>query len=166
VTDVVFVIHGIRDKGFWTQKIARAIKLEAASRKQDFRSVTTSYGYFAMAPFVLWWVRKQKAEWLMDQYAEARAHYRQAHFSYVGHSNGSYLVARALRDYPAAQFKRVALAGSVVRTDYRWHKLGARLQQVVTRPATGSLRFFPRACSPFACSTWGVLGTTVLTRPA
>src|ERR1041385_8677279 len=75
VTDVVFVIHGIRDKGFWTQKIARAIKEEAARRyrivgdktvKMDVRSVTTSYGYFAMAPFVLWWIRKGKAEWLMD----------------------------------------------------------------------------------------------------
>jgi pimeloyl-ACP methyl ester carboxylesterase len=29
VTDVVFVIHGIRDKGFWTQKIARTIKKHA-----------------------------------------------------------------------------------------------------------------------------------------
>jgi len=29
VTDIVFVIHGIRDHGFWTQKIARAIKQRA-----------------------------------------------------------------------------------------------------------------------------------------
>jgi hypothetical protein len=56
VTDVVFVIHGIRDKGFWTQKIARAIKKEAEERTDtEFRSMTTSYGYFAMAPFVLPW---------------------------------------------------------------------------------------------------------------
>ena len=26
VTDVVFVVHGIRDKGYWTQKVARTIK--------------------------------------------------------------------------------------------------------------------------------------------
>src|SRR5262249_8979805 len=60
VRDVVFVIHGIRDQGFWTQKIARAIKRQAAERHEDFRSVTTSYGYFAMAPFVLPWIRRRK----------------------------------------------------------------------------------------------------------
>jgi pimeloyl-ACP methyl ester carboxylesterase len=148
VTDVVFVIHGIRDMGFWTQKIARAIKEEATGRTKiingqtkdmDFRSVTTSYGYFAMAPFVLWWIRKGKAEWLMDQYVEARAHYPRAEFSYVGHSNGTYLVARALRDYPAARFKRIALAGSVVRCDYKWLDLinnKKRVQQVLNYVAT------------------------------
>lgn len=160
VTDVVFVIHGIRDKGFWTQKIARAIKLEAAGRKQDFRSVTTSYGYFAMAPFVLWWVRKQKAEWLMDQYAEARAHYPRADFSYVGHSNGTYLIARALRDYPAAQFKRVALAGSVVRRDYSWQTLGARVQQVLNYVATGDwvVAIFPKGMQPVRLLDLGSAG--------
>jgi pimeloyl-ACP methyl ester carboxylesterase len=148
VTDVVFVIHGIRDMGFWTQKVARAIKQEAAGRTKivngktkniDFRSVTTSYGYFAMAPFVLWWIRKGKAEWLMDQYVEARAHYPRADFSYVGHSNGTYLVARALQDYPAARFKRIALAGSVVRCDYKWLDLinnKRRIHEVLNYVAT------------------------------
>jgi pimeloyl-ACP methyl ester carboxylesterase len=163
VTDLVFVIHGIRDKGFWTQKIARAIKLEAAGRKQDFRSVTTSYGYFAMAPFVLWWVRKQKAEWLMDQYAEARAHYPRANFSYVGHSNGTYLVARALRDYPAATFKRIVLAGSVVRRDYKWRNLvgaGKRVEMVLNYVATGDwvVAIFPKGMQPFRLLDLGSAG--------
>jgi pimeloyl-ACP methyl ester carboxylesterase len=149
VTDVVFVIHGIRDKGFWTQKVARAIKEKAAAgrdkiiddepKKMNVRSVTTSYGYFAMAPFVLWWIRKGKAEWLMDQYTEARAHYPEARFSYVGHSNGTYLVARALKDYPAARFRRIVLAGSVVRRDYRWMELidKGRVEKVLNYVATG-----------------------------
>lgn len=160
VTDVVFVIHGIRDKGFWTQKIARAIKQEAAGRKKEFRSVTTSYGYFAMAPFVLWWVRKQKAEWLMDQYAEARAHYPRADFSYVGHSNGTYLVARALSDYPVAQFKRIVLAGSVVRRDYGWQKLGSRVQQVLNYVATGDwvVAIFPKGMQPVRLLDLGSAG--------
>jgi pimeloyl-ACP methyl ester carboxylesterase len=168
VTDVVFVIHGIRDMGFWTQKVARAIKQEAAAVKAatakqlEFRSVTTSYGYFAMAPFVLWWIRKQKAEWLMDQYAEARAHYPRADFSYVGHSNGTYLVARALRDYPAARFKRVALAGSVVRRDYNWHdrvKQG-RVVDVLNYVATGDwvVAIFPKGMQPIRILDLGSAG--------
>jgi len=127
-TNVVFVIHGIRDRGFWTQKIARVIKhvveKENVSRPADlrlhFRSFTGSYGYFAMVPFVLPWIRRWKAEWLMDRYVEARAHYPNAGVSFVGHSNGTYLLSRALKDYPAAQFDRVVLAGSVVRRDFDW----------------------------------------------
>jgi pimeloyl-ACP methyl ester carboxylesterase len=177
VTDVIFVIHGIRDKGFWTKKIACAIKQEAAeqeaaeqeaaeqeaaARKRDFRSVTTSYGYFAMAPFVLWWIRKQKAEWLMDQYAETRAHYPRAKFSYVGHSNGTYLIARALRDYPAASFSRIVLAGSVVRRDYKWCDLVAqqRVQEVLNYVATGDwvVAIFPKGMQPIRLLDLGSAG--------
>jgi pimeloyl-ACP methyl ester carboxylesterase len=162
VKDVVFVIHGIRDKGFWTQKIARAIKQEAEDRKQEFRSVTTSYGYFAMAPFVLPWIRKQKAEWLMDQYAEARAHYPRADFSYVGHSNGTYLVARALGAYPAARFKRIVLAGSVVRRDYKWLDLikSDRIKEVLNYVATGDwvVAIFPKGMEPMPIFDLGAAG--------
>ncbi len=127
-THVVFVIHGIRDHGFWTQKIARVIKKEAEKdnaekgARHSFRSFTGSYGYFAMVPFVLPWIRRWKSEWLMDRYVEVCARYPKADISFVGHSNGTYLLARALADYPAAYFKRVVLAGSVIRRDFDWDK--------------------------------------------
>jgi hypothetical protein len=73
-----------------------------------------------MLPFVLRPVRQRKVEWLMDRYVEARARYPNAAFHYVGHSNGTYLVAQALCDYPAARFKHIVFAGSVVRRDYDW----------------------------------------------
>lgn len=130
VTNVVFVVHGIRDHGFWTQKVARVIKQQVEAenhRRRDgnekpisFRSFTGSYGYFAIVPFVLPWIRRWKAEWLMDEYVEARAQYPNASISYVGHSNGTYLLSRALRDYPAAYFDRAVLAGSVIRRSFDW----------------------------------------------
>ena len=132
VTDMVFVIHGIRDKGFWTQKIARTIKrhVEAENRAtaahgppRKFESWTESYGYFAMLPFMLRPVRQRKVEWLMDNFAEARARFPRATFHYVGHSNGTYLAAQALNDYPAASFGNIVFAGSVVRRDYDWLRL-------------------------------------------
>lgn len=123
VQNMVFVVHGIRDKGFWTKKIARTIKEEAAQAGQRFESWTEGYGYFAMLPFLLKSVRQRKVEWLMDRYCEARARYPNAAFHYVGHSNGTYLAARALRDYPAARFARILFAGSVVRRDYDWQTL-------------------------------------------
>jgi pimeloyl-ACP methyl ester carboxylesterase len=128
VTDIVFVIHGIRDHGFWTQKIARAIKQEAKRFNREkskepprrYHSFTGSYGYFAMIPFVLPWIRRWKSEWLMDRYVEECARYPEARRSYVGHSNGTYLLARALKDYPALRLERIVFAGSVVRRDFDW----------------------------------------------
>lgn len=129
VTDVVFVVHGIRDKGFWTSKVAREIKREAASQPmpdgtpRHVRSMSESYGYLAMLPFLWIGVRRAKAAWLMDRYVEARARYPRAAFHFVGHSNGTYLAARSLKDYPAAFFDRIVFAGSVVRSNYEWSKL-------------------------------------------
>ena len=149
VTDVVFVIHGIRDKGFWTQKIARKIKEQlqhaiGPEQPRIMRSMTASYGYLAMLPFVWVGVRRAKTAWLMDEYVECRALYPKADFHYVGHSNGTYLGARALRDYPAARFKRMVFAGSVVRPDYDWQSWcrgrGGRCTALLNYVATDDLR--------------------------
>lgn len=164
VSDVVFVIHGIRDKGFWTQKIARSIRREAEHTGSEFRSMTTSYGYFAMAPFVLPWVRRRKVAWLMDRYTEAKARYPKARFSYVGHSNGTYLVARALRDYPAAHFRRIVFAGSVVRHDYDWKKLirgpRQRVESILNYVATNDwvVAIFTNGMQPFPAIDLGSAG--------
>lgn len=123
VTDAVFIMHGIRDDGFWTHHIAKAVRERAATSAPSIRARTPSYGYFAMLPFILPWIRRQKVEWLMDQYVGCRAQFPKAEFSYVGHSNGTYLAARALKDYAAANFKHVFFAGSVVRPDYDWLSL-------------------------------------------
>jgi alpha-beta hydrolase superfamily lysophospholipase len=167
-THVVFVIHGIRDHGFWTQKIGRVIKREVekenegkpAREHQHFRSFTGSYGYFAMVPFVLPWIRRWKSEWLMDRYVEVRARYPKADISFVGHSNGTYLLARSLTDYPAVRFKRVVLAGSVIRRDFDWVKRlnpespskPARIAQVLNYVATHDwvVGIFSKAFQPFS----------------
>jgi hypothetical protein len=42
------------DHGFWTKKIPRRAKMRARSRGgQLLRSVTSTYGYFPMLPFIL-----------------------------------------------------------------------------------------------------------------
>ncbi|BCG71927.1 hypothetical protein MesoLj113a_30850 [Mesorhizobium sp. 113-1-2] len=119
VKHTVFVIHGIRDDGFWTHRVAEKVR-ELNKPPTIFRAWTPTYGYFAMLPFILPWIRRQKVEWFMDQYVGAVAQYPNSSFHYVGHSNGTYLAARALVDYPACTFRNVLFAGSVVRTDYDW----------------------------------------------
>lgn len=123
VKEVIFVIHGIRDKGFWTHKIANRVILLGKSQDKKYAVETSSYGYFPMLPFLLPSTRRANVEWLMDQYTEDLALYPNADFSYIGHSNGTYLLAQALEEYPACHFKNVVFAGSVVPTTYNWNAL-------------------------------------------
>jgi pimeloyl-ACP methyl ester carboxylesterase len=130
-TDVIFVVHGIRDAGFWTHKIAR--RVQALGKKcrppRIYATETSTYGYFPMLSFLLPWRRRDKVAWLMDQYARAKSLYPNAtRFAYLGHSNGTYLLAAALRDNPACRFERVVFAGSVVRRDYNWAEAQRRGQ--------------------------------------
>ena len=152
VTDVIFVIHGIRDLGYWTHKVARRIQAQCrilTDNKVTVATETSSYGYFPMLPFFMPRKRREKVEWLMDQYTEALGRYPNAEFSFIGHSNGTYLLTRALRDYPVCKFKHVVLAGSVVRTRYNWSAAIARKQvkKVLNYVATADwvVAFFPRA---------------------
>lgn len=123
VKQLVFVIHGIRDVGYWTHKLARRVKQRAGNKRNEWATETSSYGYFPMLPFVFPWYRRQKVEWFMDQYAQALARYPNASFSYIGHSNGTYLLAKALEIYPCCHFRHVVFAGSVVRRGYDWRRL-------------------------------------------
>lgn len=148
VTDVVFVIHGIRDEGYWTQKIARRVIARAKAKGRRVVAETSTYGYFPMLSFLSSRARRQKVEWLMDRYTEALARYPDARFHYVGHSNGTYLLTKALQEYPACRFHRVVFAGSVVRTDYKWSDaIGGQVEAVLNFVATGDwvVAFFPKA---------------------
>ncbi|MFQ5527983.1 MAG: alpha/beta hydrolase, partial [Thermoanaerobaculia bacterium] len=141
VRRVVFVIHGIRDEGHWTQKIAsRSRRLYAEQHREDKKQederqgdqsgdkrkeiavVTSSYGYFSMLQFLLYPQRWSKVRWLVEQYVETRRRYPKAKLSYIGHSNGTYLAAHALERFPAVKFERLAFAGSVVSSRFDWPK--------------------------------------------
>lgn len=173
VDEVIFVVHGIRDVGYWTQKIARRViararKLDKDNQSPDkprervFAMETASYGYFAMAPFLFASRRRQKVEWLMDQYAEAMANYPDAKFSCIAHSNGTYLVAKALEEYAACRFKRIVFAGSVVRQSFQWNQYitSGRVHAVLNYVATGDwvVAFFPKLFEFFRIQDLGSAG--------
>ncbi|MBC7776140.1 MAG: alpha/beta hydrolase [Phycisphaerae bacterium] len=162
VTDVVFVIHGIRDEGYWTQKIARRVMVKGQEMGLKFASETSSYGYFPMLSFLNPLRRREKVEWLMDQYAEACARYPTAErFHYVGHSNGTYLLARALSEYPACRFHRVVFAGSVVQRQYNWQQfmprqVGAVLNFVASQDWV--VAYFPKGLQSLKLQDLGSAG--------
>ena len=163
VTDVVFVIHGIRDEGYWTRKIAS--RVQRAGKQHDSKRViaaeTSSYGYFPMLSFLRPGAREDKVEWLMDRYTEARAMYPKANFHFVGHSHGTYLLAKSLQDYPAVRFDQVVFAGSVVQREYEWHKfIPSRVKFVLNFVATADwvVAFFPNALQTIGIQDLGSAG--------
>ena len=123
VQKVIFVMHGIRDFGDWTERAAQALEAEARSKNIRIKVITSGYGYFSMGGFLLFRERQKNVRWFVDRYTEARALYPEATVDYLGHSNGTYLLASALENYQSCKVDRVVFAGSVVRRDFRWSQL-------------------------------------------
>lgn len=122
VKEVCLVVHGIRDTGFWTNRLARSFirKAESLHGPGSARADDSTYGYFGMGPFLFPWIRQRKVEWLLDRYVENRAQYPSADFHFFGHSNGTYMLAKALMDVKGCRFRNVAFAGSIVWQSYDW----------------------------------------------
>lgn len=159
----VMVVHGIRDYGYWTKRLAGVIKTRARNTGRECRTVTSSYGFLPMGPFVSPAGRRRRVEWFMDQYVQARSLYPEADISFVGHSNGTYLLAGALQACPAVKFDKVVFAGSVVRTDYEWSQIFQRKQvrQVVNYVATADwvVSGFPKFLGRFRVFDLGGAGS-------
>lgn len=137
VTDVVFLIHGIRTFGDWKHKVSMALQELAkrvnavSSEKLKIAIATPSYGYFPLAPF-LFGDREKYVKWFVDQYTEQRALFPEAYISLIAHSNGTYIAAKALENY-SIELKRIVFAGSVVRRDYPWDQVIKRHQGMALR---------------------------------
>lgn len=149
VRDVVFVMHGIRDFGHWTKRIRDCIDRIASDHKRRVFVNTAAYTRFPMTGFLFTISRRAKTQWFMDRYSEAYARYPRAQFHFIGHSNGTYLLATALRRYAACHFDRVAFAGSVVPRDFPWDEIvqSGRLRSLRNDLASADwvVAIFPRS---------------------
>lgn len=120
---IVFVMHGIRDMGLWTSRIGETVESVAHQLGQSVDSIKAGYGYFPMLRFLFLGARQVNVRWFMDRYTEVIARYPNAKISFIGHSNGTYLLASALKRYHACKIHHVAFAGSVVPKNYPWDNL-------------------------------------------
>jgi pimeloyl-ACP methyl ester carboxylesterase len=135
VEQIVFVLHGIRDLGRWSARFEKELLDRARTQGASGRTgrnlvvVSIRYGYFSMASFLFRPDRQKYVRWFMDEYTETLARYPRAQrIDFVGHSNGTYLLASALEQYSALKVNRVVFAGSVVRRDFDWASIFERKQ--------------------------------------
>jgi pimeloyl-ACP methyl ester carboxylesterase len=131
VEHAILVVHGIRDNGFWTKRVAREIKTLARKANLVVRTPTPSYGYFSMWEFIKPGGRQQATYWFMERYADVKTRFPAAKISFVGHSNGTYIAAHALEICPAIRFENVVFAGSVIRRDFNWGRFRGRVGRVL-----------------------------------
>lgn len=135
VTTVVFVLHGIRDMGEWTSQFKQPLEARFAQQHAGTGDKIyvhrAAYGYFPMGEFLLWGDRQRNVRWFMDQITELRARFpRLKHIHFIGHSNGTYVLASALEKYQTLHVDRVVFAGSVVRRSFPWSKYKGRVEGV------------------------------------
>lgn len=153
VRQVVFIMHGIRDFGDWCGRFESVVQRQAMQLGRRVETITSSYGYFPMLKFLLFAERQRNVRWFMDQYTEALARFPGAEMEFLGHSNGTYLLAGALRRYAACSFHRAAFAGSVVPRDFPWDDMlkSGRIRAIRNYVATGDwvVGVFPHLFEPF-----------------
>jgi pimeloyl-ACP methyl ester carboxylesterase len=119
IRQLVFVMHGIRDETAWPGDIKRAIDQKLGGQAVLVKAPL--YRRFALLPFLLYWDRQGHVRWFMDEYTEAHAMYPNVEsIDFVGHSNGTYILASALEKYSEIKIRNVFFAGSVVPMHYNW----------------------------------------------
>jgi alpha-beta hydrolase superfamily lysophospholipase len=132
VQRVVFLLHGIRASNVdaWVRELGRRIE-----ERDPGRTIVKhpTYGYFTAARFALPSVRRKNISVFQDWYTEALAEYPTAEFDIIAHSNGTYILGQSLTQTPSMRFRYVALAGSVLPTDFPWGTLRADDQVGVVR---------------------------------
>lgn len=128
VTHLIFILHGIRDLGEWSAFFEKEIRTLAPESTQTVAIASIRYGYFGMGQFVLS-DKEQYVRWFMDEYTETLAKYPKVKtIDFIGHSNGTYIMARALADYVSLRVDKIIFAGSVVPQNYKWEDVANRIR--------------------------------------
>lgn len=127
VTDLVFLLHGIRSHGPWQQQVESML-----AGYKNIRVVSIKYGWFAVPRFLyppfLWPnFRKAPKRRVARELRSAMKHYPKANITVIAHSFGTYLVTEVLRENEDIRVYRVITCGSVVRQDFDWDEIDERI---------------------------------------
>ena len=114
----VMLLHGIRAGNYrsWVSDLSGVI----ADRPDAPVIRTPSYGYLSAIGFALPFVRKAQARRFLDWYSELHVTHRPELIAIAAHSNGTFIVGRALLEVPSMCFQAIYLAGSVLPRTYPW----------------------------------------------
>ena len=156
VTHVVYLVHGIRSFGEWATDFEE--RFDAAD-EPGLIVKGVRYKRFPMLSFLLFNSRDANVRQFVDEYTADLARYPNLErVSFVGNSNGTYILARTLEKYHAPRFSNVYFSGSVVRYEFPWVRyLDAGRVQMVRNDAAASdwvVAWFPGFYQQIASTGW------------
>jgi pimeloyl-ACP methyl ester carboxylesterase len=170
VTRLIYVMHGIRDHGAWTQTVREELESRIGLSGPATRVINMKYGYFPLLPFILYGDRQRNVRRFMDNITENTSRFPNANtIDYIGHSNGTYILASALLRYKSLSVRRVYFAGSVVPKHFPWTRLidEKRVESVINIVTTSDwvVAIFPKLFEQiadwkkdFKCEGWLDIG--------
>ena len=138
VNHVLIVTHGIRTYGNWMDRLAATLNEELSPAKGGTRRAIHvwkfRYGRFSLPAFLVpGWLRDKIVAKFNDAYEAAKRAYPGARVSFIAHSFGTYVVARALQRYPSISLRYVIFCGGLAPKRYGWEQLfrDGRVEKVV-----------------------------------
>lgn len=125
---VVMLLHGIRASAMeWPDRLREEIKRRNAAAIVR----CPSYGYFTALRFAVPFLHRKPLRWFYDEYSQLLAMYPTAEFAFVGHSNGTYLMAQSIAAIPSMVFERAFLGGCVLPQIYPWEQRRGQVKDIV-----------------------------------
>lgn len=131
---VYFIVHGVRASAYedWVQNLKSELKPD--QNASDPHVVAINYDFLSAYEFALPFSRHKQTQAFLIAYGNACREFKPDNFSFAGHSNGTYLLGRAMKAVPAVRFRHVFLAGTVLPTKFNWLALFAGKQIGWSRP--------------------------------
>ncbi|MGO4690172.1 esterase/lipase family protein [Glaciibacter sp. 2TAF33] len=125
---VYFILHGIRASAYdgWVGDLTKELQPGQEHHRDEDRLpkvYSLSYKFFSAIEFALRRSRRANVRQFLDQYMEAILSHEPDDFAFIGHSNGTYMMASVMQQVPAVRFRRIMLAGSVLPSDFDWKGL-------------------------------------------
>jgi pimeloyl-ACP methyl ester carboxylesterase len=125
--EVVFVIHGIRDRARWQSRVKRILE-----EIDGVKVIPIKFGYLDV--FRFWFpigTRGQSIEFTREQIQIGKNRYKAEHYSVVAHSFGTYAISNILADTKDLVLHRLILCGCIVKRRFPWDSVSGRINTEV-----------------------------------
>ena len=149
---IIISVHGIKTHGLWQKNIASVVS------ENGWIYYPLDYGYFSASQFLVPPLRRRKIKWFCDEFDRIKERFEDVIPSVICHSNGSYIVANALKTYPHIKIDKLILCGSIVRRDFDWKAIFDGKQATLVRNEIGQKDIWSRLVKCFAWFDTGASG--------
>lgn len=123
IRELIFVIHGIRDRARWQSRVKRLLE-----EIDGVKVIPIRYGYFDLLRFWFpFWTRRGPIERTRVEIQIGRNTYRAERYSIIAHSFGTYAVSQVISDTRDLVLHRLVLCGSILDRAYPWELIKGRI---------------------------------------